>query len=104
MTRFKWKHQNHCLPACHSFNFEVERIYVSIYSIFQALFKPLQYAKLQDEQERDLRKTLDLTDDIELAGAEFQLSEKINRREIETAAYPFTGFLKKLINEQIVFF
>ena len=34
-----------------------------------------------------------MTDDIVLAGAEFQLSEKINRRETETAAYPFTGFL-----------
>ena len=56
------------------------------------MFEWFQYAKLQDEQESVLRKTLHLTDDIVLAGAEFQLSEKINRRETETAAYPFTGF------------
>ena len=40
-----------------------------------------------------------------MAGAEFQLSEKINKCETETAAYPFTGFVmnkkRDLINRLI---
>ena len=48
---------------------------------------------MQPEQESYFRNVLHLSDEIQLAGVEFQLSEKINRREKETAGYPLTGFL-----------
>ena len=48
---------------------------------------------MQPEQESYFRNVLHLSDEIQLAGVEFQLSDKINRREKETAGYPLTGFL-----------
>ena len=46
---------------------------------------------MQSEQENLIRTQLNLTEDIKLAAAELQLSEKINVRQEETEAYPFTG-------------
>ena len=48
---------------------------------------------MQPEQENFIRGQLKLQDNIKLAAAELQLSEKINVRQEETEAYAFTAFL-----------
>jgi len=48
---------------------------------------------MQPEQENLIRAQLRLSDEMRIAAAELQLSEKMNVREEETAAYTFTVFL-----------
>ena len=96
-TRFKWKRQSHCLPACHSFNYYIDNIHVSQPKSSSCLQSIFQYIKMQPEQENFIRGQLKLQDNIKLAAAELQLSEKINVRQEETEAYAFTAFLADLI-------
>ena len=48
---------------------------------------------MQPEQENLIRAQLRLSDEMRIAAAELQLSEKMNVREEETAAYTLTVFL-----------
>ena len=46
---------------------------------------------MQSETENYMRQILNLGDDIKLAGAEIQLSEKMSWKQVETESYPLTG-------------
>ena len=46
---------------------------------------------MQSETEDYMRQILNLGDDIKLAGAEIQLSEKMSWKQVETESYPLTG-------------
>ena len=52
---------------------------------------------MQSETENYMRQILNLGEDIKLAGAKIQLSEKTSWNQVETESYPLTGRQKDVV-------
>ena len=77
MERFK-RDESKCMPACNSFQFHMEN---------------LHYLSENADYQQQLRKQLNLEDDIAMHSAIIHLAENANIIQEETSTYPWTAFL-----------